>query len=168
MAPQLKLEVYRRLDNRFENLPDDSPRAIELHKRRAAALHEVFDSTAAVQVLDWGDTDDGASHELVELVVSGTLAAAAVLTPIAVPALTSLGKKLAEKAIDQASSEAVKAIISWLKPKQEEKKILDFTLVLPDGTRITIPPPDGPARIIVTFANSGNVSIDYTTGAIVP
>ena len=38
MNINLKLGVYRRLDNRAEGLGDDSPRAIELHNRRKKAL----------------------------------------------------------------------------------------------------------------------------------
>ena len=34
MVSEINLWVYRRLDNRFEGLSDDSPRAIELHIRR--------------------------------------------------------------------------------------------------------------------------------------
>jgi len=50
----LTLGVFRRLDNRFEGLSDDSPRALELHNRRRDALHEVFEVSTSVAVVDWG------------------------------------------------------------------------------------------------------------------
>jgi hypothetical protein len=91
MSSETRLGVYRRLDNRFEGLEDDSPRAVELHVRRKHALHEVLDSGAGWTVLNWGDTDDVTPHEWVELLlaVTGTKLAAA-----AIPALTFLGGML--------------------------------------------------------------------------
>ena len=43
MAEQVRVGVYRRLDNRLEGLDDRSPRALELHNLRGAALHESLD-----------------------------------------------------------------------------------------------------------------------------
>src|SRR5438094_8412917 len=39
------LQVPRRLDNRLEGLPDNSPRAIELHNLRKLAVHEILDGS---------------------------------------------------------------------------------------------------------------------------
>ena len=66
---QIRLIVYRRLDNRLEGLPDDSPQALELHNRRRATLHEVLDGNPGWIVPHWGKTDDTVPHEWVELVV---------------------------------------------------------------------------------------------------
>jgi hypothetical protein len=42
MDGAIRLQVWRRLDNCLEGLPDDSDRPVELHVRRKQALHEVF------------------------------------------------------------------------------------------------------------------------------
>lgn len=157
----LTLGVYRRLDNRFEGLSDDSPRALELHNRRRVALHEVFETTTSLAVVDWGETDDAKAHELVELVlvVAGS---AAVFNYAIVPGLKFLGANLTKAAVDHAASETVKAIVSCLRPKQEEKKILDFEIRLSDGTTIQVDPPDRAATIKVSFANGRVESVTYT------
>ena len=99
--PRIQVGVYRRLDNRFEGLPDDSPRGLELHNTRKEALHEVFDAEESAQVLDWGATDDTHSHEYIELLIG------AVATPafqyVVVPGLKFIGQKLAEKAVDETA-----------------------------------------------------------------
>jgi hypothetical protein len=162
MEPKVTVGVYRRLDNRFEGLSDDSPRALELHNWRREALHEVLDSSKPVRVLDWGYTDDTVPHEYVELVLGA--AASAAFSYAIVPGLKFLGKKLAEKTVDHATSEMVKALVSWLRPKQEEKKVLDFVIKLADGTRIQVDPPDRDASLTVTF-NDGRVeSVHYLRG----
>ena len=69
MDNTLILGVYRRLDNRFEGLSDDSPRALELHIRRKDALHAVFDDDLNIRVTDWGSTDDSRPHEYIEIVL---------------------------------------------------------------------------------------------------
>jgi hypothetical protein len=53
---KILLSVYRRLDNRSEGLPDDSPRGLELHNRRKEALHEALVGEGW-EVQDWGVTD---------------------------------------------------------------------------------------------------------------
>ncbi|MCI0515786.1 hypothetical protein L0128_21440 [candidate division KSB1 bacterium] len=160
MPPKIILGVYRRLDNRLEGLPDDSPRALELHRYRKEALHEVFDAQKdMVTVLDWGLTDDPNSHEFVELTIGAV--GAAVMQYAVVPALVKLGQKLAEKAIDTTTSELVKAIVSWLRPKQETKKILDFVITLPNGTQIKVDPPAGNATITIHVEGQPDVSVKH-------
>ncbi|SRR6266568_2880808 len=94
--PRITLGVFRRLDNRFEGLPDDSPRRLELHNRRKEALHKAFDGEKSVEVLDWGQTNDAQSHEYVELLIGAV--AAQTFQYAVVPGLKFLGQKLAEKA----------------------------------------------------------------------
>jgi hypothetical protein len=158
MTVALRLGVYRRLDNRFEGQSDDSPRALELHVRRKNALHAALDGAPGLHVVDWGDTDDSESHEFVELIVGF---AGAAFTYAVVPSLLWLGKKLAEKAVDTAASEATKALISRLFAKQKTKEILDFVITLPDGTRISFDPPDRYATIHITFSDGKVDSINY-------
>jgi hypothetical protein len=159
VSRQITLGVFRRLDNRSENLLDDSPRALELHNRRKAALHEVFDTQKSVEILNWGGTDDPKTHELVEIVV-GAIAMPAFQYAV-VPGLKFLGQKLAEKAVNGAASELVKAVVSWLRPKQESKEILDLVITLPDKTVISVDPPDRYATISITFADNKVESVTY-------
>ena len=78
-----------------------------------------------------------------------------------VPGLKFLGQKLAEKAVDEASSELVKTVVSWLRPKQESKEILDLTITMPDKTVIRVDPPDGSATIQIQFADGKVESVTY-------
>lgn len=157
------LLVYRRLDNRFENLSDDSPRALELHNRRRDALHSVFDDASEVKVVAWGDTDDVRPHEIVELSLAGV--AGAAFTYAIVPGLQWLAKKLAEKAVDTTLSELAKAVVAKLRSKQEAKQLLDFEISMPDGTRISVDPPDrDDATITIAFKDGKLSSFNYSSG----
>jgi hypothetical protein len=170
MVSEIKLWVYRRLDNRFEGLSDDSPRALELHNRRKLALHDVLDGEESIDVR-WGCTDDEQSHESVELILIPL--ASTVFTYVIVPGLKYVGEKLAEKAIDEGTSEIAKWLISKLRPQQESKKILDFGITLPDGTKIIVDPPNrdgmegmppiGNADVQITFKDGTVSSFTYTT-----
>ncbi len=159
MDTRLTIGVFRRLDNRFEGLSDDSPRALELHNLRKDALHLVFDDDPSIRVLDWNHTDDSSSHELVELTLGA--AAATAFQYAIVPGLTWLGTKLAEKAVDTALSEMAKSVVAKLRPKQESRQLLDFTISLPDGTLIAVDPPDRNATITIHFADGLLESLEY-------
>lgn len=150
--------MYRRLDELNAGFQRDSPEALERHNRRKKALHEVFDHKKGMKVLDWGATDDTQSHEFVEIIIG--VAIAKGFEYVVVPGLKFLAQKLAEKAVDKATSEAVKAIVSWLRPKQKEKKILDIIITLPDGTQIAVDQPDRSATINIRLANG---QIESTT-----
>ncbi len=166
VSTQIRVGVFRRLDNRLENLDDNSPRALELHNRRKEALHEVFDSEKSIVVLDWGDTDDTKSHEFVELVIG--FVGPPVFKYAIVPGLKYLGQKLAEKAVDEASSELVKAVVSWLGLKQKEKKIQEFVVTMPDKTEIRLNPPEFGAVLQIQFAGGKVDSINYTQPPLSP
>ena len=159
MDSSITLEVYRRLDNRFEGLRDDSPRALELHNRRRDTLHAVLDGDHIIRVTDWGDTDDSGPHELVELALGA--GATAVFQYAIVPGVKWLGLKLAEKAVDTALGEFTKAIVAKLRPKQEAKQLLNFIMKLPDGTEIAVDPPDRYATITINFADGALQSLNY-------
>ena len=159
MDTGLALVVYRRLDNRFEGLSDNSPRALELHNRRKDALHAVLDGDPIIRVTDWGLTDDSRPHEFAEIALGA--AATAVFQYAIVPGVKWLGLKLAEKAVDTALGELAKAIVAGLRPKQEAKQILDFIITLPDGTKIAVDPPDRYATININFADGSVQSLEY-------
>ena len=126
--------------------------------RRKAALHDVLDEQDAPTVLDWGHTDDSQPHEYVELIIEGAKIA---LKYVIVPGLKFVAEKLAEKGIDEGSSEIVKWFISKLRPKQESRQILDFLIELPNGTKIRVDPPGENAQIRINFADGTVSSIDY-------
>jgi ATP-dependent Clp protease adapter protein ClpS len=155
----IKLGVYRRLYNRLENLPDDSERAVELHNNRKVSLHEILDNQELAKVIDWGDTDDINTHEYVELIIG--IIGTKLLEPILISGIKEIGKKLAEKAIDETTSEFVKWIISKFIQKQNEKKIQDFHIKLKNGTSIRIDPPDWTSEITINFADGEVTSIKY-------
>jgi hypothetical protein len=155
----LTLGVYRNLDNRAEGLSDLSERAKELHDRRKVALHDALEGTSEFRVTDWGNTDDTRPHEFVSLVLAA--AGSATFHYAIVPGLKWLGEKIAEKAVDTAAEEFVKAIVSNLRPKQEAKQILDFTISLPGGTIIGVDPPAANAKISIWLAGGAVQSIEY-------
>ena len=157
MSESISIHIYRRLDNRFEGLPDDSPRALELHNLRKEALHEIFDHQEVVRVEDWGFTDDTSSHELIAITLS---ALATALTPVIIAGLKELGKKLAEKAVDETTSSVVKWVISKLAKKQKEKKLLDFTIILKDGKSIHVDTPENITKITINTSGDQTV-IEY-------
>jgi hypothetical protein len=159
MTDTISLGVYRRLDNRLEGESDSSPRALELHNQRRIALHAIFDTDKGLRVVNWGDTDDINPHEFITLSFVGI--AGAVFSYTVVPGLQWLGKKLAEKAVDTALTETVKAIVAKVRPKQEGKQLLDIIITLPDGTQINVDPPDRDATISVGFTDGSSVSIKY-------
>jgi hypothetical protein len=159
MDISLKLGVYRRLDNRFEDLGDDSPRAMELHNRRKEALHSAFDGDPVIEVTSWGETDDSRPHEFVEVALSA--GAMAVFHYAIVPGIEWLGRKLAEKAVDTAFGELAKAVVAKLRPKQESKQLLDFMITFPDGTQIAVDPPDRSATIRINFVDGSVQSLEY-------
>jgi hypothetical protein len=161
LEQRIRIGVYRRLDNRSEGFEDDSPRALQLHNLRRDALHSALGSDADWQVLDWGQTDDTNSHEHVELLVTS---AAQVFHYLAVPGLLWLGKKLAEKLVDETVSEFVKSILAKLWPKQESKQIQDFSINLPDGTSLRLDPPDMGGTLTVNFADGSLQSVQFTSG----
>jgi len=118
-----------------------------------------LDGNSAIRVEHWGATDDSRPHEYVELLLSA--ATPAVFEYAIVAGVTWLGLKLAEKAFDTGVSEAIKSLVARLITKQETKQILDFMSQLPDGTRITVDPPDRSATIEIHFADGSLQSVEY-------
>lgn len=159
MENRIILGVYRLLDNRFEGLSDDSPRALELHNRRKDALHAVFDGDPIIQVTNWGKANDSRPHEYVELVL-GVVSTVAFHYAI-VPGIKWLGLMLAEKAVDTTLSEIAKRIISKLHPKQKAKQLLNITIKLPDNTEIIVDPPVQNATITIRFKDGSVQSLEY-------
>lgn len=127
---------------------------------RKAALHDVLDVLNAqqtgIQVQSWGDTDDSKPHEWVEIIINvgQALLASAAFTHVVVPSLKAVGEKLAEKAVDEGTSEFVKWLVSKLKLKQEEKQILDVSITVKAGatvTMISIAPSSGTQEVMISI-----------------
>ncbi len=159
MKNDVTLGVYRIQDIPYEGMPKDFPRLVELHNLRGEALHDVFDMQQITEVISWGNTDDTTSHEYVEILLSAI--SASVIQPLLIQGLKELGKKLAEKAIDETTSEFVKWIISKLIKKQKDQKILDFNIKLKDGTFLRIDPPQGKSDVTIHFNDGEVTSIKY-------
>lgn len=123
----------------------------------------MLDHAPGVEVQAWGDTDDATPHEFVALSIVGV--AGVVFNYAVVPGLQWLGKKLAEKAVDTALSELVKSLVARLRGPQEAKQVLDFQIKLPDGTSISVDPPDRDASITIQFKDGKLSSFNYSTGA---
>ena len=159
METKIKLGVFRRFDDR-EGHEEGFKYSLELHNNRKNALHEIFDTTEnQVRVSDWGQTDDTQPHELVELVLG--VVGSAAFQYIVVPGIQFLAKKLAEKLIDEATSELAQWIVSKLHSKQKSKEIFDYFFTLKDGTRITVDPPDTTAQITIRYKNGETESFHY-------
>jgi|ERR1700722_7004477 hypothetical protein len=130
---EIELYVYRRLDNRLENLPDDSPRAYELHLLREKALHEALGGVEGLSI-DWFQADDTTSHELAEL----WLSFAPHIHTAVVAGMTLFAGELAKAAIGEFAKKAASIVIDPLIHKQKEGKILNFMLRIPGGFMISV------------------------------
>jgi hypothetical protein len=151
----ITLKVCRRLDNRLEGLGDKSPRALELHRMRSRALHEVFDQDNNWNVI-WGDTDDTIPHEWVDLILH-LKDQAISLAPHLVPALMFVGKAVVSAGISTVVAEAIKAKLAELRKKQEEKRIRDVIVKLPDGSSIDCHPDTN----VVTVSLVSHISLNW-------
>jgi hypothetical protein len=158
----LKLEVTRRLDNRPDH-DDQSPEGWELHDRRQRALHEAFDGQPDIKVISWGKTDDREkTHETVIIELIVTIVASAAVQHVVIPGAIWLAEKLAEKAVDTVFERAAKSVMARLWPKQEAKKISDFTITLPDKTMIKLGPPGRDGTIRIWFNDGKLEEVSYS------
>jgi hypothetical protein len=147
MDDSIKVGVFRRLDNRDEGLPDDSPRAAELHRLRAAALHEAFDSTPGITVTNWGNTDNPKPHEFVELVL--LLTNPPVLHAVGTATL-AVAKVLGSMTLGESVKEGVKWVFERLRKKQEEGKIESAQISIAPTINVRMDAPKYGAKVIVT------------------
>ncbi|RPJ86989.1 MAG: hypothetical protein EHM18_03395 [Acidobacteria bacterium] len=136
-AQELTLHVYRDLSNRLAGEPDDGPSAWLAHRERLRVLREVLEDRA-FQVSDWGGADDEKrTHELAEFVVQiihDPTVQAAMLG-----AAVYAGKVIA-KQVDNLAGHAVEKILDRLISGFKRKKIGDFWISFPDGSRIQLSP----------------------------
>jgi hypothetical protein len=131
----VKIFVYRRLDNRSEGLPDDSPRALELHNLRKEGMHEALAGIAGIEV-DWGTVDDSKSHELAHSIV--TFISDPQIHATVSHAASWAALKALEAAIGWGTVEMIKKMIEKMRPKQKEGKIVNFWFNLPTHTSVFV------------------------------
>jgi hypothetical protein len=159
LTPPLKLGVYRRLDDRLQGLPEHSTLALELHQRRCAALRDVFGPENEVEVLDWGDTSSATDHEYVQLELVGRDDAR--LAYASVPGLDFLAEKLAEENVEESTADLIKAVVSWLRPKQTTREILDFDIQLSGRMIAAVDPPDRYATVKIFLSDGTSAQTTY-------
>lgn len=159
MNSKLWVGVYRRLDNRAEDLSDDSARAVELHNRRKKALHDALDDGPVWDVKNWGYTDDEKPHEFVELALD--IVTSPYFQAVALPALSYIGKKLLDAAVDEILIKPVRELIARLRGKQKQEQILDFHIKLPEGTTIRCDPGGDDATLTLQFSTGKQVTLTY-------
>lgn len=156
MDNQIRVSVGRRFDNRDEGLPDDSPRAIELHRIRAAALHDIFDSELGLKVVDWGNTDDRAAHEYVELLVDFIQwATQPSQLQAAGAAALAIGKFLGAAAVGESVQEGVKWLFERLRKKQHNGEITDVNVHVTPMINIQMDPPKFGGRVYIAVQVDG-------------
>ncbi|MHA7057696.1 hypothetical protein ACWGOQ_0010785 [Aquimarina sp. M1] len=159
MDHKLVIGVFRRFDHSLVTHTTDEEAELALHNIRKRALIDVFENKKNLHVEGWGEAKDTEPHEFVEIILG--IVGTAAFTNVVVPGLKYVGETLAKKLVDDTTTNSVKWIIAKLRPKQISKEILDFQIKLPDGTLISVDPPDRNASITVHF-NNGNVeSIQY-------
>ena len=168
---QLILRVWRRLDNRFEGLSDDSPRAFELHYRRNDALHEVLENEPLWNpcVLGLKEVDDSSrTHESVALVLQLQHSNTAMVRNIPDdPSLNRIEYTLIQSGwVDAATAEAVKVLIARLHLQQIEEKILNMDIEVPNAPSPGIlircsPAQQGVTPIMVSLPNGQTVFENY-------
>ena len=149
MATKVRLGVYRIQEAEYEMLPKESLPLMRRHKLRAAALHEVLDNAAGVQVVDWGNTDDKISHEYVELLL--TAVGSVALTSLTKAGLRYLGEKFAEHLIDEGTSRLVTWLIGQFSKKAKQKKIADLYISIGNKTSIAVNLPEKGSTVRIRF-----------------
>jgi hypothetical protein len=155
--------VYRRLDDQLKNLPADSPEAWKLHRRRAKALHDIFDRQTGLRVVKWGDTDDTKrTHEWVELLIEITKWLA---DPATIHAVSSGAQQVAQFLAATAATEAVKESMKYLfvklRNKQKTKQIGETTIWVTPKTRIQLNPLDSGTDAYILTHSSGKWSLPH-------
>lgn len=156
MDTQIRVSVARRFDNRDEGLADDSPRAIELHRIRAAALHDIFDLARGLTVLDWGDTDDREAHEFVELLMDFVQwATQPQQLQAAGAAALAIGKFLGAAVVGESVKEGVKWLFERLRRKQHNEEITNVNIRVTRMINIQMDPPKFGGRVYVSVQVDG-------------
>lgn len=150
---------------RREGLPDDSPRAVELHRTRREALHEILDGSRGAAVVSSGATDDKEAREYVELIHDFVRwATQPEHIQAASEAATAIGNILATAAVGEVAKEGVKWPFNRLRTKQKEGQIEDVVISTP-MMRVDAQRPDAGGRVWVSVQVEGAPFPDFEHGA---
>lgn len=126
VAINYKVWVYRVL---HDEEPDQTALKVERHRARGAAVKAAFKDSEELKVLDWGDVDSEEPHELVEILVA--VATSPAVQGAAVTAVTWLGAKLADHAVDAAISAGLKSLARKVFRMQRDEKRVSDVLIWP-------------------------------------
>lgn len=153
---QVLLEVARDFENRRKGLPDDSPLAVEAHRRRAVALHQILDDAPGGVVVDWEKTDDAQAHEVVFPLIDF---APWLLQPPHIEALSATALAVGKLLGTTALSEGVKAGVAWifdrLRGKQREEVIENVIIKPTPQVSVQMDPPRYGGRVYVSVLVEG-------------
>jgi len=141
----ISIGIFRIFGNELEQPVNDNEVALQLHNNRKQALHDVFDNQTDIEVNDWGQTDDSDPHEFVAIAVG--IGATALTNHVLIPAAKYIFEKIADKAIDTVFEKSISWILSKFKKKQEENKIGEFHIRLPNGTELVVTNPKAGHKI---------------------
>ena len=147
----LRLTVWRRIDDYHRGLADHSPMARELHRRRLAALTSALASSSTCTVTDWG-TDDGTGAPLkasLRLRPCGRGERAGHPPPAP---LRQLARILGADGVRDETVAAVLWLIRRLRSPQRQQRILDHEIALPGGQTLWSDPDGEHLLITVTLA----------------
>lgn len=133
--PEISLWVYRDFENRRVGENDVGPLAWAAHRDRESALREVLGDAAFSVKWSPEAVDKQRPHELAEVVVS--VLSHPTAHAVLMGAAAYVGKIVAGQ-IDDLMGNAVAHIFSGLVSRFKKKKVGDFWLTLPDGSRIQV------------------------------
>ena len=156
MSVYAKLTVCRRLDNRQEGEDDRSLSALELHRLRAKAMHDVLDDDPAFSFDNWEQPDDEEPHEWVEII--GWIGEFGTeLSEVAVPALNYIGNALLQAGIGSAGVAGIVKLFKRFRKKQVDGECRDVELHVPYKTEVSLHPDQG----TITISMGTPVSLPY-------
>jgi hypothetical protein len=141
------IRVTRCLDNRAEGQSDDSPRAMELHRLRARALHEMLDDDENWKVVYWGDTDDSRPHEEVELFLE-VWQQAVQHAPAIKPVLGHLGDVLLHVGMEVPLAMILHNLVERFRQRAEQKHIA--RVEVSEGSTTIVCDPGYETRVVIT------------------
>jgi hypothetical protein len=148
---EIHVWVYRDFENRRAGEPDDGALAWKAHRERESALREALDDPGLSVTWSPAMTDRQRPHELAEVVVD--VLAHPSVHAVLLGAAGYVGKVLASQ-VDKVFGDAVGNLFGKLVDRFKKKRIGDFWIECPDGTRIAVDP-------------NGSVNMSFKDGKLV-
>lgn len=154
---QLHIWVYRDLENRRVGEPDNGPLAWEAHRERERVLEEILADPGCSGTLSEEAIDREQTHEFVEMFVA--IGTSPTVQALLLPAAAYIGKILT-KQVDKMVGDAVAGLFEKLTAQFKKKRIGDFWIECPDGTRIAVGP-DGYVRLTLRDGKLVSFDVDH-------